>query len=390
MDKISNQKAKILRIGIVAGEISGDILGAGLIQSLQKHYPQAQFEGIGGQNMLQAGFKTHYPMETLSVMGLFEVLKHYRTIKRCHDELRDYFLQNPPDIFIGIDAPDFNLRLEKHLKQANISTVHYVSPSVWAWREYRLKHIKQACDLMLTLLPFEAAYYEKKQHPVTFVGHPLADNIELKTDNLAARQALNLDENATWIAILPGSRGTELKQLAEPFIQTAQWLLQKRPDLQFIIPLANQKTTDIFQQHLQQIAPNLPIQCFTAQQSHQVMAAADVILMASGTATLEAMLVKRPMVVAYRLMTLTYWMAKQLVHIPYFSLPNLLANEKLVPEYLQHEVTPENLGQAILYWLDNEAAAKQLDQRFTELHLQLKQSASDRAAQAIVELLAEQ
>ncbi|MEK7991829.1 MAG: lipid-A-disaccharide synthase [Thiotrichaceae bacterium] len=378
----------MIRIGIVAGEISGDILGAGLIQSLQKHYPQAQFEGIGGQNMLQAGFKTHYPMETLSVMGLFEVLKHYRTIKRCHDELRDYFLQNPPDIFIGIDAPDFNLRLETHLKQANIPTVHYVSPSVWAWREHRLKHIQQACDLMLTLLPFEAAYYEKHQHPVTFVGHPLADSIALETDKLTARRELNLAENTTWIAILPGSRGTELKQLAKPFIQTAQWLLQKRPDVQFIIPLANQKTTDIFQQHLQQLAPNLPIQYFSAQQSHQVMAAADVILMASGTATLEAMLVKRPMVVAYRLMTLTYWLAKQLVHIPYFALPNLLANEKLVPEYLQHEVTPENLGQAILYWLDNEAAAQQLNQRFTELHLQLKQSASDRAAQAIVTLLA--
>ena len=378
----------MMRIGIVAGEISGDILGAGLIQSLRQHYPQAQFEGIGGQNMLQAGFKTHYPMETLSVMGLFEVLKHYRQIKRCHDELRDYFLQNPPDIFIGIDAPDFNLRLEKHLKQAQIPTVHYVSPSVWAWREHRLKHIQAACDLMLTLLPFEAVYYEKHQHPVTFVGHPLADKIALQTEKHTARQDLGIDTEGTWIAILPGSRGTELKQLAAPFIQTAQWLLTQRPELQFIVPLANQKTQAIFQQQLQQVAPTLPIHFFTAQQSHQVMAAADVILMASGTATLEAMLVKRPMVVAYRLMTLTYWLAKQLVHIPYFSLPNLLANEKLVPEYLQHQVTPDNLGQAILYWLDNETAVDQLMQRFTELHLQLKQSANERAASAIADLLA--
>jgi lipid-A-disaccharide synthase len=377
-----------MRIAIVAGEISGDILGAGLIHSLKQHYPHAHFEGIGGQNMLQTGFQTHHPMETLSVMGLFEVLKHYRTIKRCHDQLRDYFLHNPPDVFIGIDAPDFNLRLEKHLKQANIPTVHYVSPSVWAWREHRLKYIKQACDLMLTLLPFEAAYYEKNQHPVTFVGHPLADKIALETDKLTARQALNLAENKTLIAILPGSRSTELKQLAKPFIETAQWLLQKRPDIQFIVPLANQKTTAIFQQYIQQIAPDLPINYFTAQQSHQVMAAADVILMASGTATLEAMLVKRPMVVAYRLMTLTYWLAKQLVHIPYFSLPNLLANEKLVPEYLQHEVTPDNLGHAILYWLEHETAVIQLNKRFTQLHLQLKQSANDRAAQAIVEMLA--
>ncbi len=375
-----------MRIGIVVGEISGDMLGAGLIQSLKQHYPQAQFEGIGGRKMLQMGFKSHHPMETLSVMGLFEVLKHYRSIKRCHNQLRDYFLANPPDVFIGIDAPDFNLYLEKSLKKANIPTVHYVSPSVWAWREYRLKNIKQACDLMLTLLPFEAIYYEKQQHPVTFVGHPLADNIALQTDKLAARRELNLTSDVRWIAILPGSRATELKQLAKPFIQTAQWLLQQRENLQFITPLANQKTAVIFQQYLQQLAPNLPIQFLTSEQSHQVMAAADVILMASGTATLEAMLIKRPMVVAYRLMPLTYWLAKQMVHIPYFSLPNLLANEALVAEYLQHEVIPENLGQAVLYWLDN--ATDELTQRFTELHLQLRQSADDRAAQAIIKLLA--
>ena len=331
-----------MHIAIIAGELSGDILVAGLIHAIRAHYPDAIIEGIGGPQMLAAGFQSHYPLETLSVMGLVEVLKHYPRLKKCRDSLRDHFLQHPPDVFIGIDAPDFNLGLETILKSAGIKTVHYVSPSVWAWRQYRLRKIARACDLMLTLFPFEAEYYQRHQIPVRFVGHPLADEIPLQTDKQAARMRLNLPPQGVWVALLPGSRRNEVRQLGIPFLQTARWLLAQRSDLQFIVPLANAHLKALFTEQIAEIAPDLPLTLLDGQ-SREAMAAADVVLMASGTATLEAMLLKRPMVVAYRMAELTYWLAKWLVHIPYFSLPNLLAQEALVPEFLQHQVCPEKL-----------------------------------------------
>jgi len=375
-----------MHIGIIAGELSGDLLGAGLIQKLRARYPDALIEGIGGPKMLAAGFHSHYPLETLSVMGLVEVLKHYPRIKKCRDDLRDHFLQHPPDVFIGIDAPDFNLGLEYFLKAAGIPTVHYVSPSVWAWRQYRLRKIARACDLMLTLFPFEAAYYQRHQVPVRFVGHPLADDIPLQTDKQAARARLGLPVQGVWVALLPGSRRMEVRQLGVPFLHTARWLLAQHPHLQFIIPSANAHLKNWLTQQVNEIAPDLPLTLVTGQ-SHDVMAAADVVLMASGTATLEAMLLKRPMVVAYRMATLTYWLAKWLVHIPYFSLPNLLAQEPLIPEFLQHEVVPEKLGSACLHWLENPTQVEVLQNRFTELHQLLRLSASQQAADAILSLI---
>jgi len=300
--------------------------------------------------------------------------------------LRDHFLQHPPDVFIGIDAPDFNLGLEYALKMAGIRTVHYVSPSVWAWRHYRLRKIARACDLMLTLFPFEAEYYLRHNIPVQFVGHPLADDISEQTDKQAARIRLGLPTDGRGIALLPGSRRNEVRQLGIFFIQTARWLLERHPDLFFVIPLANANLKPLLSQQIAEVAPDIPF-TLLAGHSHDAMAAADVVLMASGTATLEAMLLKRPMVVAYRLAELTYWLAKALVHIPYFSLPNLLAGEKLVPEFLQSEVIPEQLGAACLHWLDNPAQVEVLQNRFLEIHHRLRHSANQQAAAAVLSIV---
>lgn len=371
---------------MVAGELSGDLLGGGLIQALRANHPNTIIEGIGGPQMLAAGCHSHYPLETLSVMGLVEVIKHFSQLKQCRDQLRTYFLQHPPDLFIGIDAPDFNLGLEQALKSAGIPTVHYVSPSVWAWRHYRLRKIARSCDLMLTLFPFEADYYQQHAIPVRFVGHPLADQIPLQTDPQTARQQLNLPPAEKWVTLLPGSRRHEVLQLGIPFLQTAQWLLTHYPQMRFLVPLASHSLKALFCQQLAQVAPNLPITLLIGQ-SHEAMAAADVVLTASGTATLEAMLLKRPMVVAYRLAAVTYWLARWLVHIPYFSLPNLLAQEQLVAEFLQDQVTPENLGTALLYWLENPQAVKILQNHFTKIQFQLRLGANQQAAQAILAII---
>ncbi|NJO15435.1 MAG: lipid-A-disaccharide synthase [Thioploca sp.] len=375
-----------MRIGIVAGELSGDLLGKGLIQVLKAYHPNAIIEGIGGPQMIAAGFYSHYPLETLSVMGLVEVIKHFPQLKRCRDHLQTYFLQHPPDVFIGIDAPDFNLGLEQILKSAGIPTVHYVSPSVWAWRHYRLSKIARSCDLMLTLFPFEADYYQQHAISVRFVGHPLADQIPLQTDQQTARQQLNLPPAEKWVTLLPGSRRHEVLQLGIPFLQTAQWLLTYYPQMRFLVPLASHSLKELFCQQLAQVAPNLPLTLLIGQ-SHEAMAAADVVLTASGTATLEAMLLKRPMVVAYRLATVTYWLARWLVHIPYFSLPNLLAQEQLVAEFLQDQVTAENLGMALLYWLENPPAIETLQSHFTQLQKQLRLDANQQAAQAVLAII---
>lgn len=369
-----------MHIGIVAGELSGDLLGGGLVHALRTYEPNVKIEGIGGQQMLSAGFDTYCPLETLSVMGLVEVLKHFREIKQCRNTIRNHFLTSPPDVFIGIDAPDFNLGLEYSLKQAGIPTVHYVSPSVWAWRQYRLPKIARSCDLMLTLFPFEAEYYQQHQIPVKFVGHPLADEIPLEVDKNSARQHLHL-EDKTWIALLPGSRMQEVEKLGTLFLQTAQWLAEREKHLHFIVPLANSRIRTLFLQQLHDF--DLPLHLVDGQ-SREVMAAADAVLMASGTATLEAMLLKKPMVVAYRLAPVTYWLAKKLVKIPHIALPNLLAKRVVVPEFIQHEATPENLGKALLLWLEQPNHVKELTTLFTELHHSLRQSASHQAAQAVL------
>lgn len=377
---------KPLRIGIVAGEASGDLLGAGLIASLKQYFPGSTFEGIAGPAMIEQGAESLFPMDRLSVMGIVEVLGRYWELLGIRRQLVEHFRQDPPDVFIGIDAPDFNLGLEQQLRSAGIKTVHYVSPSVWAWRQKRVKKIGASTDLMLTLFPFEARFYEEHHVPVSYVGHPLADQIPLETDKLEARQSLSLPENSEILALLPGSRSNELQYLAEPFIETVRWLRQHKPELEVVIPLANQNRRQQFEQTLSTIKA-APAMRLVDGRSREVMAAADVVLLASGTAALEAMLLKKPMVAAYRLSPLTYWIAKQMVKVENVTLPNLLAGETLVPEFIQHEATPENMGRAVLDYLTNPDSVKHILERFTEIHHTLRQDASRKAAVAISKLV---
>lgn len=369
-----------MHIAIVVGETSGDLLGSRLLVELKKIWPQARYEGIGGPEMQAQGFHSLIPMAELSVMGLFEVLKHYPRLRRCRFTLEEHFICHPPLFYIGIDAPDFNLGLESVLRKRGIPTIHYVSPSVWAWRQYRLTKIAKACDLMLTLFPFETECYQQHHIPVTFVGHPLADEIPLQVDKLSLRQQLNLSPNRPIIALLPGSRVQEIRQLGTIFWETAAWLLKHHADLQFLIPAANIQLEVLIRQ---QIANRPGPFILLKGQSREAMGAADMVLAASGTATLEALLLKRPLVVAYRFNTFTYHLAKPWVHVPYFSLPNLLAQAPLVAEFLQDEVTPENLGKAMLPFLENSGQIHDLVGQFDLIHRQLRQNASVQAAQAI-------
>lgn len=375
-----------LRIAMVAGEASGDILGAGLLQELQQQFPGLQAEGIGGELMLAQGFNSLYPLERLSVMGLTEVLGRLPELLRIRRQLVRRWRDNPPDLVIGIDAPDFTLGLERQLHDAGLTTVHYVSPSVWAWRRKRVISIKRGTDLMLTLLPFEAEFYRQHQQRVAFVGHPLADQFPLLAQTAESRTRLGVDVDARILALLPGSRGGEISRLAEPFLQAARLLHQRFPDLQFLLPAANTSRYDTLKQLIDEKFADLPVRLLL-KRSGEVMAASDVILIASGTATLEAMFCKKPMVVAYRLSGLTYQILSRLVKSPWVSLPNLLAGEGLVPEILQDAVTPERLCQEVTHWLENPQACKDLTERFTALHQTLQGGASRRAAQAIVELL---
>lgn len=380
-----------LRIGIVAGEASGDILGAGLMQAIIARHPEVVFEGIGGPLMIAQGFASHFAMDRLSVMGFVEPLKRLPELLRIRRRIKQHFMANPPDLFIGIDSPDFTLNIELALRQAGILTAHYVSPSVWAWRQGRVKKIAKAVDRMLTLLPFEAAFYHQHNVPVTFVGHPLADQIsndpaELEPRQCEARQALSLAATDTVVGLLPGSRGGEVRMLGQAFIETARWCLYQRADLKFIIPAANEQRKLQLQALLQQYGRGLPITLVDGQ-SQTVMAAADMVLMASGTTALEAMLLKTPMVVAYRLAPVTYQIVSRLVKLPFFSLPNLLAGEELVPEVLQDDVRPEMLGPLILDRLQDSQQRQRLTLRFSDIHQQLKLNASERAADVLLTMI---
>ncbi|GGK66282.1 lipid-A-disaccharide synthase [Amphritea balenae] len=375
-----------LYVGVVAGEASGDILGAGLLAELKHRFPDLRIEGIGGELMQAQGCSSLFPMERLSVMGLVEVLGRLRELMKIRKQLTAHFVKNQPDVFIGIDAPDFTLNLEGKLRAAGIPTVHYVSPSVWAWRRKRVFKILKTTDLMLTLFPFEAKFYQEHQMAVEFVGHPLANMIPMEPDQARARSELGLEQNADIIALMPGSRGGELKYLAEPFLDTARWLLKRNPALQFVMPAANQVRYDALRELLDEKYDDLPVKLIL-KQSREVMTASDTILLASGTATLEGLLLKKPMVVAYRMAPLSYKIISRLVKSNYISLPNLLADEKLVPEILQDDVRPEILGPALERALSNSQNGSALKQRFTEIHTQLRQDASKRAVDAIVNLL---
>jgi lipid-A-disaccharide synthase len=378
-----------MRIAIVAGEASGDMLGAALIRAVKARWPEAEFYGIAGPKMVAEGARTLYPMEKLAVRGYVEVLKHLREIFAIRRGLKKKILADRPDLFIGIDAPDFNLGgrwlkgLAPRLKAAGIPTVHYVSPSIWAWRAERIHSIARAVDRMLVLFPFEEPIYRKAGIPVSFVGHPLADAMPLEPDRREARAQLRLGSSAVPVALLPGSRVSELELHADLVIETARELAAKRPELRFFVPLATRETRDYFEERLYRLeARELPITILFGH-ARLALHAADVALVASGTATLEAALARCPMVITYRLHRLTYWYVKHKAVLPYAGLPNILAGEFIVPELLQDDATPGNLAQALGNWLDNKAARERLRERFASLHESLAKGHDERLVQAL-------
>jgi lipid-A-disaccharide synthase len=369
-----------LRIALVAGEASGDILGAGLMRALKAQHSAVEFIGVGGPLMQAEGLTSYFPMERLSVMGLVEVLGRLRELLVRRKLLIQTLIEEKPDVFIGIDAPDFTLNIELRLRQAGIKTVHYVSPSVWAWRQKRVLKIREGCDLMLTLLPFEARFYEEKGVPVRFVGHTLADTIPLHADRAAARAELGLSDGPL-VALMPGSRGGEVGRLGTLFFDAAERLQALKPGVRFVLPCASPQRRAQIETLLQ--GRNLPLTLLNGQ-SHLALAACDAVLIASGTATLEALLYKRPMVVAYRLAPLTFWILKRMVKSPYISLPNLLAQRLLVPELLQDDATPEALAQTLLPLIDG---GEEQTRGFDAIHRTLRRDASNQAADAVLTLI---
>lgn len=382
-----------LRIGIVAGEASGDVLAAGLIKQIRKRFPDAVFEGIAGPNMLEQGCSTLFEMEELSVMGLVEVLSRIRRLLHIRKTILQHFKDNPPDVFIGVDAPDFNLPIEKKLKKLGIKTVHYVSPTVWAWRENRIYGIGEATNLVLSIFPFEKQVYDKHGFPCKFVGHTMADDIPLHPDSDSAREMLdgvNIKPGQKVLALLPGSRAGEVNMLLDIFIQSAAIVAKNVGSLQVVIPAVNDVRKQQIEQKIAAMVEDglLPEELDIAvllRQSRQVMIASDAILLASGTASLEAMLCKRPMVVAYRLKWLTHQMMKVLYKAKYFALPNLLADEKIVPELLQQDVNPDKIASYLTPMLEGETS--QVTDKFVELHQMLQQGADVQSANAVLELI---
>ncbi|MGA6366821.1 lipid-A-disaccharide synthase [Proteus penneri] len=374
-----------LVIGLVAGETSGDILGAGLIRALKKMHPNVHFVGVAGPLMQAEGCEAWYEMEELAVMGIVEVLERLPRLLKIRKDLTQRFSELKPDVFVGIDAPDFNITLEGRLKQKGIKTIHYVSPSVWAWRQKRVFKIGKATDLVLAFLPFEKAFYDKYQVPCRFIGHTMADAIALNPDKKAAREHLGISEETLCLALLPGSRHAEVEMLSADFIKTAQLLKQQIPSLHIVVPLVNAKRRAQFEQIHQNVAPELEIQLLDGR-AREAMTASDATLLASGTAALECMLTKCPMVVGYRMKPFTFWLAKRLVKTPYVSLPNLLAGREIIKELLQEECEPSALAQQLLPLLTDEEKVHQLKEIFLQLHSAIRCNADEQAANAVLEL----
>ena len=378
---------QIKTIAMVAGEASGDLLGSHLMNALKMEMPGLRFIGIGGPRMQSAGMNVLFPMEKLAVRGYVEVLRHYREIAGIRNKLRNQLINNPPDLFIGVDAPDFNLGLELALKKRGIPTIHYVSPSIWAWRGERIHQIKRAVSHVLALFPFEAPIYEKVGVPVTYVGHPLADILSDVPSRTDMRERMRIPKLAKVFALLPGSRQSEVRHLAETFIETAKLILQKLPESQFLVPLTSRETRQIFEKELyRQNAQDLPFTLMFAH-AHDAMIASDGVLVASGTATLEAALLKRPMVITYKMPGLTYWLSKRKQYQPYVGLPNILAKKFIVPELLQEDATPENLAQALTNLVLDKNAVDDLDEVYSEMQAALKQNTAHKAAMAIMPYL---
>jgi lipid-A-disaccharide synthase len=376
-----------LTIGVVAGEASGDLLGSHLIKALRAHLPQAQFVGIGGPRMQAAGLDSLYPMEKLAVRGYVEVLRHYLEIVGIRRRLAARFLAQPPALFVGVDAPDFNLDLEVKLKAAGIPTAHFVSPSIWAWRGGRMAKIRRAVSRMLVIFPFEREIYERAGIPVTYVGHPLAETIAPGRDRAEAREQLRIPVSAKVIALLPGSRVSELEQMAGLFVETAAQIAATVPDVQFLVPLVNRPTRDRFEAALysrEGLELNLTL---LFGHAHEAMAAADVVLAASGTATLEAALIGRPVVIAYRMPRLSWWLMNGRRYQPYVGLPNILAGEFVAPEFLQDEATADNLSQAVLNLLFDATVRSRLEDRFAAMAGELRQNSAERLAEGLLPLV---
>ena len=369
---------------MVAGEVSGDNLGAGLIQALQRTHPGIEFVGIGGPKMQARGFKSLYSMDELTVMGILVSLGSIIRILWIRHKLYRYLTANPPDVFVGIDAPDFNLTLEAGLRKKGITCVHYVSPTVWAWRRYRLRKIKHAVDHMLAILPFEESFYKAYNVPVTYVGHPMAEQISLHPDMQSARRKLGLPEDKVIVALLPGSRRSELERHGRLFVDTVRWLHERNRKLLFVVAPVDSSTQKQFETAIsEQHGKNLPIRIVTGK-SREVMTASDLVVLASGTAALEAALLKKPMVVTYRVSLLTYVVVKLLSHVKYYSMPNNLAGRELVPELMQYDATAENIGRAVEKILSDPEKMKQLIGELEKMHLDLKRDGDQRAAETVL------
>ena len=375
-----------MRVALVAGELSGDRLGAGLIRALRERNPHARFEGIAGPAMVEAGCRCLYPMERLSVAGLVEAVPRYFALLPVRNRLARAWIADPPDVFVGVDAPDFNLALEGRLRRAGIRTVHYVSPSVWAWRRYRVRKIARAVDLLLALFPFEPDFYAGHGVRAKFVGHPTADAIPSPPDREAARRHLALPRQGEVIALLPGSRKSELNQLAGPMVEAALWLAARREGIRFVVPIASPSLRHHFEDVLEERGRGLDVRMLDGE-SWSAMSAADAVLLASGTATLEALLHRRPMVITYRTLAVTWAIGRRLLHVSHVGLPNLLAGRALVPELLQERATGEHLGAAVLRYLEHPKELPALEEEFSAIHRRLRNNASRSAASAVLGLL---
>jgi lipid-A-disaccharide synthase len=385
---VTQPSPHFLRVGMVAGEASGDQLGAHLIAALKaRRRTQMLFAGIGGPKMAAEGFDSHYPMEKLSVRGYAEALRHYREIMAIRRRIGRAMLDERPDMFIGVDSSDFNLGLEKRLKDAGIPAIHYVSPSVWAWRGWRVRRVARSVSHILVMFPFEAPLYEKAGVPVTYVGHPLADIIPIEPPKDAARAQLRLPSNKLIVALLPGSRRSELQYMASAFVLAAHRFRQEVHEVHFVCPTVTRETRDIFERALHEHQrTDLPITLLFGH-SHEALAAADVALVASGTATLEAALFKTPMVIAYRQSPLTWALMRSMLYLPYVGMPNVLAGERLVPELLQYRATPAALAEALLTLVRDTAAQRRQVERFYDFHHLLRQNTAQKAADAILKVL---
>ncbi len=378
-----------LSLAMVAGEASGDLLAARLLSGLQPMLPDGvSLHGIGGKAMAEYGFVSDYPMDNLAVRGLFEVLSHYRELKAMRDELRDRLIAEKPGVFIGVDAPDFNLDLEIQLKEAGIPTLHFVSPSIWAWRRGRIKKIGRAVEHMLVIFPFEEALYKKAGIPVTYVGHPLAEVIPMDPDQDAARDSLGIARDARVVTILPGSRMSELKYNTRAFVETAAQLKKRDPKVQFVVPMAGDTQRAYFEQLIPADLKKLPLQIITGG-SHEAIAACDAALVASGTATLEVALFKKPMVISYKMNPASWQILRLMAYQPWVGLPNIMAREFLVPELLQDRATPAGLSSALWAQLSNDQNRQRLRRRFVDLHHDLMRNTASQSAHAVMELLSQ-